>query len=331
MTLVFRKGVSGGVTEHRTARGFSRWAGVLAVAGVCGCASAPPPPAAPAAAAVEVRAVPPRIGLALGGGGARGFAHIGVLRVLEQEKIPVAAVAGTSVGSLIGALYADTGRVLDAEFHAVAITAEDLFDYRALAFFSGGFVRGERLRRFLDSHLTNRTIETMRIPFAAVATDLRTGSRMAFRQGPVAPAVHASCAIPGVFVPVELGGVSLVDGGVVNPIPVDVARELGAEVVIAVAIPSAVPPAAPRNPIQVAYHAVSLMAAEIGRLRSREADVLIEPAVGDVAYDDFSQKKRLIEAGEAAARQALPAIWQAIAAGTREVPVVTGAPVSLTR
>lgn len=287
-----------------------------------GCASAPPPAEPTVPAVRQVRVVPPRVGLVLGGGGARGFAHVGVLRVLEQEKIPVDLVVGTSVGSLIGALYADTGRVLDAEFHAVAITAEDLFDYRALAIFSGGFVRGARLRRFLETHLANQTIETMRVPFAAVATDLRTGRKVVFRRGPVAPAVHASSAVPGVFVPVEIDGVTLVDGGVVNPIPVDVAREMGAEVVIAVAIPAVVPETAPRNPIQVAYHAVTIMAAEIGRLRAREADVLLEPAVGDVAYDDFSQKKRLIDAGEAAARAALPAIWQAIVDRTREETVV---------
>lgn len=298
------------------------WGAAALVAAVVGCTSAPAPPV-PAAQVREVRAVPPRVGVALGGGGARGFAHVGVLRVLEQERIPVDVVAGTSVGSLIGALYADTGRVLDAEFHAVAITAEDLFDYRALAFFTGGFVRGERLRRFMEAHLSNRNIEEMRLPFAAVATDLRTGQPVVFSRGPIAPAVHASCAIPGVFVPVEIGGVTLVDGGVVNPIPVDVVRQLGAEVVIAVAIPSAVPPTAPRTPIQVAYHAVSIMAGEIGRLRGREADVLIAPAVGDVAYDDFTQKKRLIEAGEAAARAALPAIWQAVAARTREETVVS--------
>ena len=268
-----------------------------------------------AASLVDIR---PTIGLALGGGGARGFAEIGVLRVLEQEKIPIDLVVGTSVGSLIGAFYADTGSVLDAEFLAVTVEEEDLFDYGALAFFSGGLVKGERLERFLTTHLKHRTIEEMAVRFAAVATELRTGKTVAFERGAIAPAVHASCAIPGVFVPVQIGGVTYVDGGVTNPIPADIARAMGAHIVIAVAIPAAVPEDVPQNPVAVAYHSTTIMAGEIGRLRAREADVVIEPDVGDVAYDDFSLKKRLIADGEAAARAALPAIRREIWDRTRQ-------------
>lgn len=256
----------------------------------------------------------PRVGIALGGGGARGFAQIGVLHVLEQERVPIDVVVGTSVGSLVGAMYADTGRVLDAELLALTVNNEDIFDYKALAIFSGGFVKGEKLERFIESHLKHQTIETMRVPFAAVSVDLRTGKTAVFDAGSVAKAVHASAAIPGVFVPVEIAGTSYVDGGVTDPIPVDVARAKGADVVIAVAIPAAIPGDAPRNPIEIVFHAVTIMAAEIGRLRAREADVVIEPAVGNVRYDDFSKKTQLIEAGEAAARAAMPEIRAAIAA-----------------
>lgn len=284
----------------------------------CSPAPAPSPPA-PAPTPAPTREVRPKVGLVLGGGGARGFSQIGVLRLLEQEKVPVDLVAGTSVGSLIGALYADTGRVLDAEFHAIAVTDEDLFDYSSLSILSGGFVKGERLERFLNDRLKNRLIERFTVPYAAVATHLRTGKTVVFERGPVAKAVHASAAIPGVFVPVEIGGETYVDGGVTDPIPVDVARQRGCEVVIAVAIPAAAPASTPRTPLEVAHHAAMVMAAEMGRTKSREADVVIEPSVGDVAYDDFTQKKRLIEAGEAAARSALPAIRAAIAAKTRRV------------
>jgi NTE family protein len=258
------------------------------------------------------------VGLALGGGGARGFAEIGVIRALEREKVPIDVVAGTSVGSLIGALYADTGRSLDLEFSALTVTNEDLFDYKALAILSGGFVKGERLEAFLNERLRNREIEKMALPFAAVATDLRTGTTVVFDRGPAARAVHASSAIPGVFVPVTSEGRTLVDGGVTNPVPADVARALGAGVVIAVAIPSVTPAKAPQTPIEIAYHAVTVMAAEIGRLRAREADVVITPEVGDTAYDDFSRKKQLIEAGEAAAIAAMPAIRAALAAKTKQ-------------
>ncbi len=291
---------------------------VLALAALsAACAAQKPPVEQPP---VAMREVPPKVGLALGGGGARGFAEIGVLRVLEQEKIPVDVVAGTSVGSLIGALYADTGRVLDAEFLAVGVTADDLFDYQALALFSGGLVRGDSLEKFLDGHLKHKSLETLKVPFAAVATDLQAAKTVTFTRGSVAQAVHASAAIPGVFVPVTLGGRTYVDGGVTDPIPADVARQMGADVVVAVAIPPPPPASAGGNPVQVALQAVTVMSAEIGACRAREADVVISPDAGAVAFDDFSQKKKLIEAGEAAARQALPAIRAAIAARTRQVP-----------
>jgi NTE family protein len=282
---------------------------------MAGCAGAAgerapawPPPAA----------TRPRVGLALGGGGARGFAEIGVIRALEREKVPIDIVVGTSVGSLIGALYADTGKSLDLEFSALTVENEDLFDFKALAILSGGFVKGERLEEFLAARLTNGQIEKLALPFAAVATDLRTGETVVFDRGPVARAVHASAAIPGVFVPVTIDGRVFVDGGVTNPVPADVARRLGADVVIAVAIPKAVPAKPPVTPIEVAYHAMTVMAAEIGRLRAREADVVITPDAGDVTYDDFGRKKQLIEAGEAAATAAMPAIKAAIAARVRK-------------
>jgi NTE family protein len=287
------------------------------------CAGTPPPRTADP---VATRLVPPRVGLALGGGGARGFAHLGVLRVLEQEKIAVDLVVGTSVGSLIGAFYADSGRVLDAELLALAVTREDLFDYGPLAFLSGGLAKGEGIETFLRKHLRHQAIEEFAVPFGAVATELRTGRTVVFDRGAVAPAVRASSAIPGVFAPVEIGGVTYVDGGVTDPVPAHVARSRGAELVIAVAIPPAVPPEPPRNPVAVAYHAVALMAAEIGRLRAAEADVVIEPAVGDVAYDDFTRRKQLIEAGEAAAREALPAIRAALAARSRPVTAQPASP-----
>lgn len=275
-----------------------------------GCATAPAP-------GRMVQAARPRVAVALGGGGARGFAHIGVLRVLEQEKIPVDLVVGTSVGALIGALYADTGRVLDAELLALQVQKEDLFDFGALSLLSGGLVKGDRLERFLTSNLHARSIEQLKVPFAAVAVELRTGQTAVFEAGPVARAVHASAAIPGVFIPVEINGVTYVDGGVTAPVPAAIARRIGADVVIGVAIPAAVPTAIPRTPIGVMLHAVNIMTAEIGRLHATEADVVIEPAVGDVDYDDFSRAKHLIEAGEEATRAALPRIRAALAAARR--------------
>jgi len=272
-------------------------------------------------ASLATKEVLPKVGIALGGGGARGFAEIGVLRVLEQEKIPIDIVVGTSVGSLIGAIYADSGRVLDAEFTAILIKDEDIFDYRAFSFLSGGFVKGEKLELFINTHLRSKNIENMAVTFGAVAVELRTGQSVIFDRGPVARAIHASCAIPGVFVPVEIGGKIFVDGGVTDPIPVDFAVKKGAKVVIAVAIPPALPTVAPKNPVEVAFHAITIMSSEIGVLGVKNADVVIRPDIGNVAYDDFTQKKRLIDAGEKAARAAMPAIREAIKAKTKLVPV----------
>jgi NTE family protein len=289
----------------------------LFLAALPGCAARQRPPENPPPGRVAVR---PRIGLALGGGGARGFAHLGALRVLEQEKIPIDLVVGTSVGSLIGALYADQGRVIDAEITGLEVEESDLFDYQALAVLTGGLVKGERLERFLHANLKHQAIEEMAIPFAAVAVDIESGRTVIFRRGSAASAVHASCAIPGVFVPVSFEGHTYIDGGVTNPVPASIARDLGADLVIAMAIPPPVPGKPAKNPLSVAYRAVAIMSAEIGRLRAGEADVVIETrADRQIDPDDFSQKRLLIEAGDAAARAALPAIRAAIEAKTRWV------------
>jgi NTE family protein len=262
----------------------------------------------------------PTVGLALGSGGARGFAHIGVLRVLEQERIPVDLVLGSSVGSLIGALYADSGRVLDAEFSAAEVTRDDFFDTGALAIFSGGLAKGEAIGRFLDGHLRNRTFETLPVRFGAVATELRTGRTVVFDKGPVAIAVRASCAIPGVFPPVVIEGESYVDGAISDPVPADLARARGADLVIAVAIPAAVRDRAPSATFGVVLQSIEILSTALERAKAKDADVLIVPDVGEIASDDFTRKKRLIEAGEAAARAALPAIRAAMRAKTRFVP-----------
>jgi NTE family protein len=278
--------------------------------------------AAPAAPApMPMIEVLPKVGIALGGGGARGFAHIGVLRVLEQEKIPVDVVVGTSVGALIGALYADSGRVLDAEFLATEVGKETFFDFGAMPIFSGGLAKGEALADFLTGNLRHSTFETMPVRFGAVATELRTGRTVVFEQGSVAQGVRASSAIPGVFVPVEIGGELFVDGGVTDPVPADAVRARGADVVIAVAIPAAVRDRAPSTPVGIVLQSIAILSSRLQELRAQEADVVIVPDVGDVAYDDFTQKKRMIEAGEAAARAALPGLRAAIRAQTRLVPL----------
>lgn len=255
----------------------------------------------------------PRLGLALGGGGARGFAHVGVLRVLEAEGLRPDVVVGTSVGSLIGALVADGHDAAEVERLALTVDKDDFFDYGPRSLLAGGFAQGERIEQFVTAHTRTRLIEELPIRYAAVAVALRTGEATVFDHGPLARAVRASCTIPGVFAPVVIDGVTYVDGGIVAPVPAEVTRRLGAEVVLAVALPAAIPDECPRNPITVFLHAIDIMAAEIGRLYARDADILVEPPVGTTAIDDLSDKQGLIEAGAAAMREAMPALRTALA------------------
>lgn len=252
-------------------------------------------------------AVHPRVALVLGGGAARGFAHIGVIRVLEREKIPVDLIVGTSVGSLIGALYAYEANSFELEWTAFTLEKDDLLDY-ALLSATMGPIKGDRLEAFVTNKIPVTNIENLKIPFAAVATDLNRGTRVVLDRGPLARAIRASCAIPGVFQPVEHQGRLLVDGGATDNLPVAVARKMGAEIVIAVDISQNVTNYNITNLFDVTLQAVNIMFAENVSQRRRDADVLVSPAVGNVAMLDFTQKKRLMQAGMEAAEQALPTI-----------------------
>ncbi len=255
----------------------------------------------------------PRIALALGGGAARGFAHIGVIRTLEQEKIPIDMIVGTSVGSLIGAIYASDMNSFDLEWTAFALEKDDVFDYAILSVITSmGPVKGDKLEEFVRSKVPAANIENLKLPFAAVATDLNRGTRVVLDRGPVAKAVRASSAIPGVFNPVELQGRLLVDGGLVDNIPIDVAREKGADIVIAVDISENVANFNITNVVDVMVQAVAIIMNENTKLKKKDADVLIAPSVGTVAMLDFTQKKRCMQAGIEAAQRAVPEIRKKI-------------------
>ena len=181
---------------------------------------------------------------------------------------------------------------------------------------------GMALEEFLATHVKAPSIERLGIPCIAVATDLKTGEEVIFDRGPIGPAVHASSAIPGLFRPVVLDGRTLVDGGVVDPLPVPVARARGAEVVIAVNIGMELGEEEPGNVASISLRSIVLLGRELARLKGRGADVLISPKVGDTSSLDFSRKKELMAAGVAAAREAMPAIREAIArASSRSEPV----------
>ncbi|HEY5762210.1 MAG TPA: patatin-like phospholipase family protein [Rhodocyclaceae bacterium] len=278
---------------------------VLMLLVLAGCATPLPPlPTVPAGPPPE-----PKIALVLGGGAARGFAHIGVIRVLEQEKIPIHRIVGTSVGSLIGAIYAADQNSFELEWTAFALEKEHLFDFGVFNAFTGmGPVKGDRLEEFVRNKVPVANIENLKVPFAAVATDLNRGTRVVLDRGSVAKAVRASSAIPGVFNPVEHDGKMLVDGGLVDNIPIAVARELGADIVIAVDISENVANFNINNVVDVVLQSIAIIFKENVGFRKKEADILIAPLVGAVGSFDFTQKKRVMQAGIDAARIAAPAI-----------------------
>jgi NTE family protein len=264
----------------------------------------------------------PKVALVLGGGAARGFAHVGVLRVLEDARIPVELIVGTSVGSLVGALYADGYNARELEHLSRDLDRGYFFDFGiAPALFGTGLARGARLERWLRDHLRAREIEQLAIPYAAVATDLDDGSAVVLDRGEVARAVRASSAIPGVFEPVELDRRLLVDGGVVANLPVTIARDLGADVVIAVDLTEVTGKAQPSSFVEVVMRAVTILTHEGVEESARAADVLVAPAVGDVDLLDFDAKDRAIAAGAAAAREKLLEIRNAVDGWKPDAPL----------
>ncbi|MBL0210847.1 MAG: patatin-like phospholipase family protein [Holophagaceae bacterium] len=258
----------------------------------------------------------PKIALVLGGGAARGFAHVGVIRALEQEKIPIDMVVGTSVGGLIGAIYAADVNSFDLEWTAFQLEKDDLFDFGVLNAVVGmGLAKGDKLEAWVKGHIKTANIENMKIPFAAVATDLNWGHKVVLDKGSVARAIRASAAIPGVFQPVQHQGKILVDGGVTDNIPISVAKAKGADIVIAVDISANLGNTNITNLVGVTLQATSIMFARNVEHAKKDADVLITPGgIGDVGMLDFTQKKRCMQAGIAATQQAMPAIRKAIEA-----------------
>lgn len=255
----------------------------------------------------------PKIALVLGGGAARGFAHIGVIRALEQEKIPIDMIVGTSVGSLIGAIYASDMNSFELEWTAFLLEKDSIFDFGIMNAFTGmGLAKGDKLEEFVKTKIATVNIEDLKLPFAAVATDLNRGTRVVLDRGSVAKAVHASSAIPGVFNPVDHQGKLLVDGGVMDNIPIAVAREKGADLVIAVDISENVANFNINNIVDVMLQAVNIMFNENVRYKKKESDVLISPQVGGVAMLDFTQKKRCMQAGIEATQKAMPEIRKKI-------------------
>ncbi len=294
---------------HRT--GIGRWRRclpVLVALLVAGCASklAPvviePPPVQPA----PVIKPAPRIGLALGGGAARGFAHVGVIQVLEEAGIRPSLVVGTSAGSVVAAIYASGRNGTQLQQIAESMEEASLTDW-TLPLFGRGLMRGDAIARYINAQVGGRPIEAMDIPLGIVATDLHSGDGILFRRGDTGTAVRASSAVPSVFQPVRIAGKEYVDGGLVAPVPVRYARQMGADLVIAVDISNTPQNNAPDGVLQLMLQSFAIMGKSINALELRHADVVVQPMLPGVGSADFSARKRSIEAGRAAMLAALPA------------------------
>jgi len=247
----------------------------------------------------------PRVGMALGGGFARGISHIGVLRVLEEEGIPVDYIAGTSVGALIAAGYA-SGATLD-QMEAQG-SGTHFRDFGRWTLSRMGMASNERLENFLHKFTTARFFEELKISLSIVATDLIKGESVYFTEGEIGPALRASCAYPGLFLPVEYRGRILVDGFLTEAVPTEAARRLGSSVIIAVYLEPGELKEKPRNTIEVIGRSFSIIQGTYEQPWRNIADVVIEPNVHDVLWDGFALTPRLVAAGAAAARAALPSI-----------------------
>ncbi len=272
--------------------------------------SSPPPAPAPPAAAKR----PPRLGMALGGGAARGFAHIGVIQVLEEAGIKPDLVVGTSAGSLVAALYAHG--MSSAELANVALTMDEgsITDW---AYPSRGLIRGEALARFVREQTGHQLIEQMKLPLGIVATDLDSGTGMLFQRGDTGTAVRASSSVPAVFQPVRIGNREYVDGGLVSPVPVRYARQMGAELVLAVDI-STPPYGRPTgDTMQLLLQTFAIMGKSINQFELRSADLVVRPGLEGVSSADFTSRVRAIRAGRDAAQALLPELKARIAALTR--------------
>jgi len=265
---------------------------------------------APAASAVEPVPAPrptrpPRVALALGGGAARGFAHIGVIEVLEENGIRPDIVTGTSAGSLVAALYASGHTGKELESIAINMDESALTDW---SFPGRGLIRGEALAHYVRESTGNKPLEQMKIPLGIVATDLDSGKPILFRRGDVGTAVRASSAVPAVFQPVRIGTHEYVDGGLTSPVPVRAARDMGADVIIAVDISQLPDGGATGDALHMLLQTFSIMSRSINELELKEAEVALHPRLVGVAGTDFTLRKKNIEAGREAALAMLPLI-----------------------
>ncbi len=285
---------------------------------------------APAVVIEEKPAQPqkrPLLGIALGGGFARGLAHVGVLKVLEENNIPVDFIAGTSVGSVIGAAYASGISAKELEEIAAIVRFKDFSRWTFSRF---GIFSNDKMALFLKKILRCKTFEELRIPLAVAATDIITGEAAVFTSGELIDPVRASCAYPGMFLPVNVNGRLMVDGLLAHAVPAMPLREMGAERVISIYLSAHwVKPNGPRHVFDVIGQCFSIAQERMCGPWKSASDLILEPSIGEFSYNDFVRAPELIRAGEAAARAALPEIlsWFPAPVG-QKTEIAVSSPVS---
>jgi NTE family protein len=276
--------------------------GILLVFIMTACATTPPPPPPPK---------PAKIAVVLGAGASKGFAHIGVLKVLDAQNVPIHMVVGTSAGSLVGSLYASGKSAFELQAIAMKMEAENVVDYD-WRIWKGGLIKGEKIENFINAIIHNTPIEKLKIPYYAVAVNASTGEEMVFARGNTGMAVRASCAVPGVFQPFKIGNISYVDGSVVSPVAVDVARRHGADVVIAVDISGGIGTDMPSGIMDTLKKVINIMYARIAEYQMKNADVVIRPNMKNIGSTEMEKSNEAIFEGEKAASAKMPEIQKII-------------------
>lgn len=251
----------------------------------------------------------PKIGLALGSGGARGFAHLGVIKVLQEEGIPIDMIAGSSMGALIGCFYGAGLNMETLNRFAISFKRKYYLDFTVPKM---GLIAGNRIEELIKLFTHGKLIEQLNIPIAVVATDLQTGEKVVFRDGPVADAVRASISIPGVFVPHRIDGRLLVDGGVVDRVPISVVKNMGADIVIAVDVSQVNTQMEITSIFDVIIQSLDILQLELVKERELTADVMIRPHVEMYSAQAFTNTEEIIKIGEEETRKEFTNIYALI-------------------
>ncbi len=263
----------------------------------------------------------PKIGLALGSGGAKGLAHLGVLKVLEDNQIPIDYLSGSSMGALIGGLYAAGYQINDLEKLAFGINWRQLL---ALLFdpnvkLQKGLINGVKITKFLENYLKNLTFKDCRIPLAVAATDFKTGEKVILNSGELIPALRASISIPFIFQPYEMKGKLLVDGGLTSPVPVEAVRQLGAQIVVAVNLNVSLPDAKGNlNWYRILNKSINILQSQLALAETSQADLVLNIDTGKSYWYQFNNTKEIIKSGEKAMQEKLPLLKEILAKNNKK-------------